>query len=408
MYGIAGICWKLIQLIVETIYLEQTVHQDFMIDNDNYFFINSIGIVSHNDCTFEEGITLESGKKLAPLIIRYETYGVLNSKRDNAILILHAFSGDAHAAGYTTKSDKYPGWWDMMIGPNKAFDTNRYYVICSNVIGGCSGSSGPATINPATGKPYGITFPVITIKDMVKAQELLLDYLGIDKLLAVSGGSMGGMQALKWAAISPERVTSAMIMASTPRLSPQGIAFNAVGRNAITSDPDWMEGQYYEFQRIPRKGLSIARMIGHITYLSDESMGMKFGRKLRNRDTYGYDFEDLFQVESYLQYQGEKFVKKFDANSYIYLTKAMDYFSLGESSKDFTLAFFRSPVRFLFVTYSSDWLYPTNQTKEFVYALMDGGVDVSFIEIESPFGHDSFLLESQKQTQLIKAFLESL
>lgn len=358
--------------------------------------------------TFSEGIPLESGRTFAPLTIQYETFGKLNMNKDNAVLILHAFSGDAHAAGYHSPEDKYPGWWDSMIGPGKAYDTGKYFVICSNVIGGCAGSSGPAAPNPETGTPYGLSFPVITIKDMVIAQEKLIRSFGITRLLHAAGGSMGGMQVLQWAVTFPGRLRSAAVLASTPRLSPQGIAFNAVGRNAIMSDPDWHEGRYYSRGTIPRRGLGIARMIGHITYLSEESMGIKFGRKLRDRNTYGYDFNDLFQVESYLQYQGEKFVKKFDANSYIYLTKAMDYFSLGETSDALKETFCGSPVKFLLISFSSDWLYPTVQSKELAYALLQGGADVSFAEIESPFGHDSFLLETAKQTELITSFMESL
>ncbi len=364
--------------------------------------------IEPNQATFPEGISLESGSTHSPLTIQYETYGELNGSKDNAVLILHAFSGDAHAAGYHTPEDKYPGWWDSMIGPGKAYDTDKYFVICSNVIGGCAGSSGPAAADPETGKPYGLSFPVITIKDMVIAQEKLIRSLGISRLLHAAGGSMGGMQVLQWAVTFPHRLHSAAVLASTPRLSPQGIAFNAVGRNAIMSDPDWLEGRYYSRGTVPRRGLGIARMIGHITYLSEESMGIKFGRKLRDRNTYGYDFDDLFQVESYLQYQGEKFVKKFDANSYIYLTKAMDYFSLGETADALKDTFSGSPVKFLLISFTSDWLYPTVQSKELAYALLQGGSEVSFAEIKSPFGHDSFLLETTKQTDLISSFMASL
>ena len=353
-------------------------------------------------------MVLESGKKLGPINIRYETYGRLNKDKSNAILIVHAFSGDAHAAGYHSENDKSPGWWDNMIGSGKAFDTAKYYIICSNVIGGCQGSTGPASINPETGKPYGLSFPVVTISDIVKAQyRLVSEHLRLPFLYAVAGGSMGGMQALEWSVAYPDFVKSALILASTARITAQGIAFDAVGRNAIVSDPRWQNGDYYG-KEIPARGLSIARMVGHITYLSDESMGMKFGRRLQTRQKYGYDFTDEFEVESYLHHQGDKFVERFDANSYLYITKAMDYFDLGAKYGSLPQAFSRAKAKYLVVSFSSDWLYPPYQSKEMVFAMMKSGRDVSYIELNSPYGHDSFLLETTRQKKIIKSFLESV
>jgi len=353
-------------------------------------------------------MVLESGKKLGPINIRYETYGRLNKDKSNAILIVHAFSGDAHAAGYHSENDKSPGWWDNMIGSGKAFDTSKYYIICSNVIGGCQGSTGPASINPETGKPYGLSFPVVTISDIVKAQyRLVSEHLRLPFLYAVAGGSMGGMQALEWSVAYPDFVKSALILASTARITAQGIAFDAVGRNAIVSDPRWQNGDYYG-KKIPARGLSIARMVGHITYLSDESMGMKFGRRLQTRQKYGYDFTDEFEVESYLHHQGDKFVERFDANSYLYITKAMDYFDLGAKYGSLPQAFSRAKAKYLVVSFSSDWLYPPYQSKEMVFAMMKSGRDVSYIELNSPYGHDSFLLETTRQKKIIKSFLESV
>ncbi|NOY10440.1 MAG: homoserine O-acetyltransferase [Spirochaetes bacterium] len=372
---------------------------------------DSVGIVVPHDYEFAHPpgeMVLESGRKLGPVNIRYETYGELNREKTNAVLILHALSGDAHAAGFHSQDDKSPGWWDAMIGPGKAFDTSRYFVICSNVIGGCQGSTGPASINPASGKPYGLLFPVVTVYDMVRAQyELVANHLKLPSLHAVAGGSMGGMQALAWSVQYPDYVRSALILASTARITAQGIAFDAVGRNAIISDPRWKNGNYYDGE-IPARGLSVARMVGHITYLSDLSMGMKFGRKLQTRQKYGYDFTDEFEVESYLQHQGDKFVERFDANSYLYITKAMDYFDLGEKYGSLPQAFGIAKAKYLVVSFSSDWLYPPYQSKEMVFAMMKSGRDVSYIEINAPYGHDSFLLETVRQKKIIESFLESI
>ena len=372
---------------------------------------SGIGIVVPQDCTFgsqaDEPLLLESGRRFGPVTVRYETYGTLNSDRTNAILLLHAFSGDAHAAGYLSSNDHRPGWWDSMVGPGRAFDTDRYFVCCSNVIGGCQGSTGPGSTDPTTGEPYGLAFPVVTIEDMVNAQYRLVRHLGIDRLLAVAGGSMGGMQALQWAVSYPEAVAGVIVLASTARLSAQGIAFNAVGRNAITSDARWNNGNYYG-QEPPARGLSIARMVGHITYLSDASMHMKFGRRLQERDRFGFDFSDQFEVESYLEYQGGTFVDRFDANTYLYLSKAIDYFDLGGKYGSLESAFEKTRSKFLVVSYSSDWLYPSYQSKEIVVALMRRHKDVSYTELDCPYGHDSFLLETERQGPLLSSFLQTV
>lgn len=370
------------------------------------------GLVTPQYFTFgdrddDPGLELDCGQYLRPVTICYETYGTLNAAKSNAILLLHAFSGDAHAAGFHAPDDKTPGWWDIMVGPGKAFDTDRYFVICSNVIGGCSGSTGPGSINPETGKRYGLQFPVITIHDMVRAQLRLIDHLGIPRLLAVAGGSMGGMQALKWASSYSDRIVGAICLASSARLSAQGIAFDAVGRNAIMSDPRWNNGDYYDGEP-PARGLAIARMIGHITYLSDESMRMKFGRRLQERAEAELDFLDQFEVESYLEHKGGTFVDRFDANSYIYLSKAIDYFDLTASHGSLDAAFEHTKSKFLVLSFTSDWLYPPYHSKEIVRALMRQDKDVSYSEISSPYGHDAFLLESDRQAPLVSAFLQTL
>jgi homoserine O-acetyltransferase len=370
---------------------------------------NSVGIVQTRYFTFAEPpceLVLESGEKLGPVTVAYETYGRLNEDKANAILILHALSGDAHAAGYHGPGDRRPGWWDIMIGPGKAFDTDKYFVICSNCIGGCMGSTGPSSINPSTGKPYAMDFPILTIADMVRAQKALIDHLGIQKLLAVSGGSMGGMQVLEWATAYPEKLSSAIPIATTGHLSAQGISFNEVGRQAIMSDPDWNKGNYYGGSQ-PRRGLAIARMIGHITYLSDESMRRKFGRKLQDRKELSYDFLTDFQVESYLHHQGDIFTQRFDANSYLYITKAIDYFDLAEKGNgSLVRALSNAEADFLIIAFSSDWLYPPYQNKEIANALRANDLSVSFCVLESSYGHDAFLLEAEHQTHLISHFLK--
>ncbi|MEO0292736.1 MAG: homoserine O-acetyltransferase [candidate division WOR-3 bacterium] len=365
----------------------------------------SIGIVETKYYTFAhppKKLRLESGERLGPITVAYETYGTLNKEKSNAILITHAFSGDAHVAGYH-KGDKKPGWWDSMVGPGKAFDTDKFFVICSNVLGGCAGTTGPSSINPETGKPYGLDFPIISINDMVKVQKELVNYLGIQKLLSVAGGSMGGMQALSWLTNYPERIKSAIIIASAIRHSPQQIAFNEVGRVSIISDPAWNNGDYYGKKR-PVSGLALARMVGHITYMSDKSMMEKFGRRIR-KEKGKHKFNTGFEVENYLHYRGSNFVKRFDANSYLYITKAIDCF---DASRGRNLAEFLYGVKakVLVLSFKSDWLYPTYQSKEIVKACKVAGIDTTFCEIHSTYGHDAFLLEVEEETKLIKHFLE--
>lgn len=365
----------------------------------------SVGVVETQYAEFAE-LPLDSGLVLSPLTLAYEVYGTLNEDGGNAILILHALSGDAHVAGYH-EGDERPGWWDAMVGPGKAFDTDRYFIICSNVIGGCQGSSGPSSLHPSGDRPYGLRFPVVTLPDMVRAQKLLLDHLGIRRLLAVCGGSMGGMQALQWVCAYPEMVASCIPIACTHRHSPMQIAFNEVGRQAIMRDPNWRGGDYYG-GAAPDGGLTVARMIGHVTYLSDESMREKFGRRLRDKEVLGYDFASIdFEVESYLKHQGEVFIRRFDANSYLYITKALDYFDLRNGQGTLVEAFAEVPAdtRFLVIAFSSDWLYPAYQSKEVVRALKGNGLDCTYLDIHSSFGHDAFLVERVQQTHLIKNFL---
>ena len=371
----------------------------------------SVGIVQPKTLTFaqDEPFRLESGATLGPVTVAYETYGRLNADGTNAILIVHALSGSAHAAGYHSPDDAKPGWWDDCIGPGKAFDTDRFYVICSNVLGSCYGSTGPSSINPKTGKPYGLRFPVVTVGDMVRAQMALIDHLGIDQLLCVAGGSMGGMQVLEWAARYPERVRAAIPLATTAHHSPMLIAFSEVGRQAIYADPAWNNGDYYNMPQKPDAGLAVARMVGHITYLSEASMHQKFGRRLQNLKRYGYEFQTEFEIESYLKYNGNTFTRRFDANSYLYITKAMDYFDLGQPTGSLAAAFANSSrVKFLAVSFTSDWLYPSYHSKELVSALTAAGIDVTYLDIKSTWGHDAFLLEVDTMTGLLHSFLERL
>lgn len=366
---------------------------------------NSVGIVETKFHKIEEKIKFESGVEFGPITVAYETYGELNETKDNAILLIHALTGDAHAAGYHSENDKKPGWWDTLIGPNKAFDTNKYYVICTNILGGCSGTTGPSSINPETQKPYGTSFPVFTVEDTVKVIKHLLDALEVKSLYTVAGGSMGGMQAMQFVISYPDFVKSAVLIATTSRLSPQAIAFNAVGRNSIISDPNWNNGDYYDKENKPDRGLSNARMIGHITYLCEEAMYNKFGRKLQNKDSYDFHFDIDFQVESYLQHQGQIFVDRFDANSYLYITKAVDYFDPAEKYGSLQNAFRASNAKYLIISFDSDWLFPSYQSKEIVNTLMQLDKDVSYCEIKSPCGHDAFLLEYEVQDKIIKSFL---
>ena len=373
--------------------------------------MTTIDLVSPQTFTFaqEEPFVLESGATLQPVTLAYETYGRLNTDRSNAILILHALSGSAHAAGRHAPDDPRPGWWDDCIGPSKAFDTDRFFVICSNVLGSCYGSSGPASIDLATGAPYGLRFPVVTIGDMVRAQTRLLDHLGIDRLLCAAGGSMGGMQVLEWAAHSPHRLRAAIPLATTARHSPMLIAFSEVGRQAIYADPNWNNGEYYDNGRKPDAGLAVARRVGHITSLSDASMQQKFGRRLQAREQFGYEFQTEFAVESYLKYNGNNFTRRFDANSYLYITKAMDYFDLSQPTGLLAAAFAEATaVKFLVVSFTSDWLYPSYHSKELVRALHAVGADVTYLDIESTWGHDAFLLEVDTMTRLLGSFLDRL
>ncbi len=368
-------------------------------------------IVLLQNYTLNHPFKLESGEILENVNIAYETYGKLNEAKDNTILVFHALTGDAHAAFYNRETDKKPGWWNDMIGSGKAFDTDKYFVVCSNILGGCKGTTGPSSINPKTNKPYGLGFPIYTIDDAVRLQKELIDYLGIEKLI-VAGGSMGGMMAQSWAIMYPEIVKGCIIIASTSRLSPQAIAFNAVSRNAILSDENFNNGDYYQ-KEPPEKGLSIARMVGHITYLCEEAMKNKFGRRFLTENSEdrtitgvrNFDFQADFQVESYLHYQGQSFVNRFDANSYLYITKAVDYFDLTYKYGTLSNAFKNTQAKFLVISFSSDWLFTTSQSKEIVNALVKTNKNVSFCEIDSPCGHDAFLLEFEAQTKIIKGFL---
>ncbi|MDK9708471.1 MAG: homoserine O-acetyltransferase [Desulforhopalus sp.] len=373
-----------------------------------------LGPVVKQHYTFAEPpqeLVLESGARLGPVTIAYETYGTLNAAGDNAILVAHAFSGDSHAAGHyasDSAGDK-AGWWDFMIGPGRGIDTDTYFVVCPNILGSCMGSTGPSSINPATGQPYGLDFPMMTIGDIVTTQKALIDHLGISKLHGVIGGSVGGMQVLEWSVRFPDFLRSAVAIATTMRHSALAIAFNEIARQAIMADPNWDKGKYYAGSK-PDMGLAVARMVGHVTYLSDEAMHRKFGRRLQDKETFSFGFDGDFQVESYLRHQGSKFVNRFDANSVLYITKAADYFDVVERMAGLadkgTEA--RDKTKYLVISYSSDWLYPTYQAKELVKTLKRSGQDVSFCEIEADCGHDAFLIPDQRLTTLIKGFFDGL
>jgi homoserine O-acetyltransferase/O-succinyltransferase len=357
------------------------------------------------DFPASEALELDCEQLLAPFRVAYKTYGALNAQRSNAILICHALTGDQHVASPHPVTGK-PGWWETMVGPGKPIDTDRFFVICPNILGGCMGSTGPASVNPATGKAYGLSFPVITIGDMVDAQVRLVDHLGIDRLFCVTGGSMGGMQVLEWAARHKERVFSAMPIATAAWHSSQNIAFHEVGRQAVMADPDWCGGRYLEETRVPRRGLAVARMAAHITYLSEEALQRKFGRSLQDRATKTFSFNADFQVESYLRHQGSSFVDRFDANSYLYITRAMDYFDLAAEHGDVLANAFRgTSTRFCVVSFTSDWLYPTRESREIVQALNAVAADVSFVEVESDKGHDAFLLDEPELFATVRGFL---
>jgi homoserine O-acetyltransferase len=350
-----------------------------------------------------DSLDLDCGSTLLNVQVAWSSWGELSAQKDNAILILHAFTGDSQAAGITDEGK--PGWWDNMIGPGKAFDTTRYFVLCSNVLGGCRGTTGPSSINPETGKPYALGFPGITIGDMVRLQKKLVDRMGIRRLLSVAGGSMGGMQALEWAVAYPDSVASSIPIAATARHSAQQIAFNETGRQAIMADPDFAGGDYYDGPP-PARGLAVARMVGHITYMSDESMREKFGRRLRDREQFSFGFDVDFEVESYLRYRGSQFVGRFDANSYLYITKAMDYFDLTSGYPSLAASLERATCRFLVLSFTSDWLYPSYQSQEIVRALRARNHDVTYTELTSNYGHDAFLVDVGEQTGIVRSFLD--
>ncbi len=355
----------------------------------------------------DKPLRLDSGVQLPELQIAYQTYGELNADRSNAILVCHALTGDQHVASINPVTGK-PGWWSDMVGSGKPIDTDRYFVICSNVVGGCMGTTGPASTNPVTDRVYGLELPVITVRDMVRAQAMLVDHLGIDQLFCVAGGSLGGMQVLQWAAAYPERVFSAVPIATGARHSSQNIAFHEVGRQAVMADPEWRAGRYFEYGVSPRKGLAVARMAAHITYLSDEALHRKFGRNLQDRDTPTFGFDADFQIESYLRHQGVAFVERFDANSYLYMTRAMDYFDLAaQHGGRLANAFLGTKTRFCVVSFTSDWLFPTSENKAVVRALNAAGASVSFVEIETDRGHDAFLLDEPEMFATIRGFLSS-
>ncbi len=369
---------------------------------------SSVGLVKTHVAEIrlpKEGFVLENGAALPELHIAYETYGQLAPDGGNVVLICHALSGDAHVAGYHSTKEEKPGWWDQMVGPGKGIDTNRYLVICSNILGGCKGTTGPSSINPKTGRPYGSSFPAITICDMVRAQRLLLDHLGIRCLFAVIGGSMGGMQVLEWSIRYPEMVERCICIASAASLSAQALAFDIVGRQAILSDPLWNGGDYYAAGTAPVAGLSQARMIGHITYLSPEMMDRKFGREKQNAVASPERFQTLFQIESYLRHQGEKFVERFDANSYLHITEAMDNYDLAERHGSLPRAFEHIRARYLVIALSSDWLFPPEQSLEIAGALLQAGRHVSYCMLHAPHGHDAFLVDIARLSEVVRAFL---
>ena len=355
----------------------------------------------------DKPLLLDCGVLFAPLTVAYQTYGRLDADRTNAVLVTHALTGDQHVANDHPITGK-PGWWDLMVGPGKPVDTDRYFVICANVLGGCMGTSGPGSVDPETDKPYGLDFPVVTVRDMVRAQAMLLDHLGIETLFCVIGGSMGGMQVLQWAVSYPDRVFSVIPIATAARHSSQNIAFHEVGRQAVMADPDWRSGRYLLEGTNPKKGLAVARMAAHITYLSDEALHRKFGRNLQDREAITFGFDADFQIESYLRHQGMTFVDRFDANAYLYLTRAMDYFDIAaDYDGQLANAFLGTHTRFCIVSFTSDWLFPTEGNRQIVHALNAAGARVSFVEIETDRGHDAFLLDEPELFGAIRGFLDS-
>ncbi|MCA9062824.1 MAG: homoserine O-acetyltransferase [Planctomycetaceae bacterium] len=370
----------------------------------------SVGLVQTRFATlFEQPrpLQLACGAELGPITVAYETYGELNADRSNAVFVCHALTGDAHAAGYHDPNDRKPGWWDGFIGPGKGLDTDQYFVICANVLGGCQGTTGPGAVNPATGRRFCLDFPFLTVRDIITVHSELVRHFGIDQLVCVVGGSLGGMQVLDWAIRFPDQTRSVAVLASAPKLAAQGIAFNAVGRRAIYADPGFANGDYYDKEG-PRYGLALARMVAHITYLSEDSIELKFGRRLQDSDRFAFSMqkETEFQIESYLHYQGKRFVQRFDANSYLYLTRAMDYFDLSDGYESLVDAVGHAKCRFLVASYDTDWLFPTAQSKELVSALLNARKHVSYVELRCPFGHDSFLIDLNPLNQLITPFLK--
>nr|WP_279036777.1 homoserine O-acetyltransferase [Snodgrassella alvi] len=370
--------------------------------------IDSIGIVTPQKWSFDSPLTLQNGCVLPRFELMIETYGTLNADKSNAVLICHALSGNHHVAGYHSKNDKHPGWWDNMIGPGKPVDTNRFFVVGLNNLGGCHGSTGPLSINPDTGKAYGADFPMVTVKDWVESQSMLADRFGIDKWAAVMGGSLGGMQALQWAIDKPQRLRHALIIASAPRLSTQNIAFNDVARQAILTDPDFCQGQYAQQQKIPRRGLRIARMMGHITYLAEDGLGKKFGRQMR-QPNYQYDYNVEFEVESYLRYQGDKFAEVFDANSYLLMTKALDYFDPARDyDGNLVAAVSAIQARILIASFSSDWRFSPRRSQELLDALVAANKPVQYIALKSAHGHDAFLMEDADYQAAIRIYFNNI
>ncbi|CAG0981610.1 homoserine O-acetyltransferase [Methylophilaceae bacterium] len=369
---------------------------------------SSVGIVAPQTAHFPEPLTLKSGEVLPAFDLVYETYGTLNADKSNAVMICHALSGNHHVAGKYSETDKYPGWWDNLIGPGRPLDTNRFFVIGLNNLGGCHGSSGPSSINPSTGKPWGADFPVVTVEDWVASQARLADYLGIRQLAAVMGGSLGGMQALQWTLSYPDRVRHALVIASAPNLTAQNMAFNEVARQAIMTDPEFHDGHYYAHGVVPRRGLRIARMLGHITYLSDDAMGAKFGRKLRDGEIkYGFGVE--FEMESYLRYQGDKFAGEFDANTYLRMTRALDYFDPAlEYGGDLSAALVNAKAEFLVVSFTSDWRFSPARSREIVKALLDNELSVSYAEVTAAHGHDAFLMPDPHYHDIMRAYLQRI
>jgi homoserine O-acetyltransferase len=368
---------------------------------------NSIGIVASQTAHFNEALKLKSGEMLPQFDLVYETYGILNADKSNAVLICHALSGHHHVAGKYQESDKHPGWWDNLIGPGKPLDTNRFFVIGLNNLGGCHGSTGPISINPATNKPWGSTFPILTVEDWVDSQARLLDHLGIAQLAAVIGGSLGGMQALHWTIAYSERVRYALVIASAPNLTAQNMAFNEVARQAIITDPEFHGGDYYDHGVVPRRGLRIARMLGHITYLSDDAMGEKFGRKLKNGIKYSFDVE--FEMESYLRYQGDKFAGEFDANTYLRMTRALDYYDPAlEFGGDLSKALSKAKAQFLVLSFTSDWRFSPARSREIVKALLDNESTVSYAEVTAAHGHDAFLMPDPHYHAILRSYLSNI